>query len=68
MNKSPMKRLHDNIAQRILGADEAIDAVLVCLLSGGHILIEDVPGDMPLTAAVIAPGQLRIGVDPNEVV
>ena len=44
MNKSPMKRLHDNIAQRILGADEAIDAVLVCLLSGGHILIEDVPG------------------------
>ena len=44
MNESPMKRLHDNIAQRILGADEAIDAVLVCLLSGGHILIEDVPG------------------------
>ena len=44
MNNSPMKRLHDNIAQRILGADKAIDAVLVCLLSGGHILIEDVPG------------------------
>ena len=44
MNKSPLKHLHDNIAQRILGADKAIDAVLVCLLSGGHILIEDVPG------------------------
>src|SRR5690606_8093123 len=36
--------LRDNIAQVIQGKDEAIDLVLLCLVSEGHLLVEDVPG------------------------
>ena len=36
--------LRVNIAQVIKGKDAVIDHVLVCLLAGGHILIEDLPG------------------------
>lgn len=43
MNQS-LKALIDNLAQTIVGKDEAIRLVLVALLSGGHALLEDVPG------------------------
>lgn len=36
--------LKDNIAKTLVGKDEAIQLVLVALLSGGHVLLEDVPG------------------------
>ncbi len=37
-------RLSANVARVIVGKDEAVELILVGLLSEGHILIEDVPG------------------------
>lgn len=37
-------KLQKNLAQTIVGKDESIRLVLVALLSGGHALLEDVPG------------------------
>lgn len=36
--------LLDNIGKVIQGKPEVIELVLLCLISGGHLLIEDVPG------------------------
>lgn len=36
--------LRANIQKCFLGNQQAIDRLLVCLLAGGHVLIEDVPG------------------------
>jgi MoxR-like ATPase len=36
--------IHANIARVIVGKEEVIDLLLVALLSGGHVLLEDVPG------------------------
>ncbi len=38
------RRLTDNCARVIVGKDEVIEQVIVCLIAGGHILLEDVPG------------------------
>lgn len=38
------KQLIDNIAQKLIGKDEQILLTLTCLIAGGHILLEDVPG------------------------
>ncbi|MFP4008821.1 MAG: AAA family ATPase [Spirulinaceae cyanobacterium] len=43
MNQS-LIALTENLAQTIVGKEEAIRLVLVALLSGGHALLEDVPG------------------------
>jgi MoxR-like ATPase len=37
-------RLRKNIERTIRGKTEAVDQVITCLLAGGHILIEDLPG------------------------
>ena len=37
-------RLKENIARAVIGKDEAVDLLLIALLCGGHVLIEDVPG------------------------
>lgn len=37
-------RLKENLAQTIVGKNDAIRLVLVGILSGGHVLLEDVPG------------------------
>jgi MoxR-like ATPase len=39
-----LTRLRENIAKVFLGRVEVIDQLLIGLLSGGHVLIEDVPG------------------------
>ena len=36
--------IRENVARVIVGADEAIDLMLVAMLAGGHVLLEDVPG------------------------
>ncbi len=38
------KRLTENCGRVIVGKDEVIEQVIVCLIAGGHILLEDVPG------------------------
>jgi MoxR-like ATPase len=39
-----LHRLTENLHHAIVGKDHAIQLVLVGLLSGGHVLLEDVPG------------------------
>ena len=36
--------IKQNIQRKILGKDDVIDKILICLICGGHALIEDVPG------------------------
>lgn len=36
--------LNDRISEVFVGKRELVDQVLVCLLAGGHVLLEDVPG------------------------
>ncbi|MBC8080413.1 MAG: MoxR family ATPase [Gorillibacterium sp.] len=37
-------RIRSNISEVIIGNEETIDLLLVAIISGGHILLEDVPG------------------------
>ncbi len=45
------RRIMDEIKKVIVGKDEQLRLLLICLLSKGHILIEDVPGVGKTTAA-----------------
>jgi MoxR-like ATPase len=42
--KRRLERLRASMRQTIKGKDDVIDQVLVCLVAGGHLLIEDLPG------------------------
>jgi MoxR-like ATPase len=42
--KQILDRLRDNMRQTIKGKDDVIEQVLVCVVAGGHLLIEDLPG------------------------
>jgi MoxR-like ATPase len=42
--REPIERLLSNLGRTIVGKEESIRLVLVALLSGGHALLEDVPG------------------------
>jgi MoxR-like ATPase len=42
--RADFRRLADEIARVIVGAREALEAVLACLMCGGHGLLEGVPG------------------------
>jgi MoxR-like ATPase len=42
--KQALERLRTNMRLTIRGKDDVIDQVLVCLVAGGHLLIEDLPG------------------------
>jgi MoxR-like ATPase len=37
-------RVHEEISKAIVGQHDVIDGVLICLLAGGHVLLEGVPG------------------------
>lgn len=42
--RDTLARLAANMRQTIKGKDEVIEQTIVCLLAGGHLLIEDLPG------------------------
>ena len=42
--KHALDRLRENMRASIKGKNDVIDQVLVCLVAGGHLLIEDLPG------------------------
>jgi MoxR-like ATPase len=42
--KQALERLRANMRTTIKGKDEVVDQVIVCLVAGGHLLIEDLPG------------------------
>lgn len=50
--QSEIKSLRASIGEVILGKDDVIDQLLICLLAEGHILIEDVPGVGKTTLAL----------------
>lgn len=39
-----VERLRKNIERTIRGKTDAVDRTIICLLAGGHILVEDLPG------------------------
>src|ERR1700704_6655428 len=39
-----LNKVRDEIAKIIVGQQSVVDGVLICLLSGGHVLLEGVPG------------------------
>ncbi len=39
-----LNQVRDEIAKIIVGQQTVVDGVLICLLSGGHVLLEGVPG------------------------
>ncbi|RME70452.1 MAG: AAA family ATPase [Verrucomicrobia bacterium] len=39
-----LDRLKGNMRRHIRGKDDVIDQVLICLIAGGHVLLEDLPG------------------------
>ncbi|KXZ40680.1 MoxR-like ATPase [Alkalithermobacter thermoalcaliphilus JW-YL-7 = DSM 7308] len=41
---SVFKLIKENVSKVIVGKDDIIDLILVSLISGGHVLLEDVPG------------------------
>ena len=45
------QKLKENIGRVIVGKEKQIDLILTALLSGGHILLEDVPGTGKTTLA-----------------
>jgi len=53
MNGSELvARLRDNINQVFVGKEEIVENLLICLLAGGHVLLEDVPGVGKTTLAL----------------
>ena len=39
-----LNRVREEIGKIIVGQQEVVDSVLICLLAGGHVLLEGVPG------------------------
>ena len=40
----PVRRLRDRILEVFTGKEEVVEDIITCLLAGGHVLLEDVPG------------------------
>ena len=51
MNESAQK-LKDSIEKRIVGKGDVIEKIMIALLAGGHVLLEDVPGVGKTTLAM----------------
>ena len=45
------EKLRGNVSKVIIGKDDVIDKVTLCLFCGGHILLEDIPGTGKTTMA-----------------
>ena len=39
-----LRTLRSSVGQVIVGQEDAVEAAVVCLFAGGHLLIEGVPG------------------------
>lgn len=39
-----VEKLRENINKYFVGKNDVVDNVLICMLAGGHVLLEDVPG------------------------
>src|ERR1700749_4909617 len=64
-----LNKVRDEIAKIIVGQQSVVDGVLICLLGGGHVLLEGVPGLGKTTllrppAAPLSPPSPRIQFPP----
>ncbi|QIK37525.1 AAA domain-containing protein [Caldichromatium japonicum] len=50
MTPSDLQPVRDHLARRVIGQRSFIDSMLICLLSGGHLLVEGMPGLAKTTA------------------
>ncbi|MBP5608372.1 MAG: AAA family ATPase, partial [Lachnospiraceae bacterium] len=53
MAAEKLKSLRDNLHEYFVGKESVIDDLLICILSDGHVLMEDVPGVGKTTLARI---------------
>lgn len=51
-NRELLNKLKDNINQVFVGKEDIVENLLICLLAGGHVLLEDVPGVGKTTLAL----------------
>lgn len=51
-NSGLVNQIKDNINQVFVGKEEVVENLLICLLAGGHVLLEDVPGVGKTTLAL----------------
>lgn len=51
-NHELLDNLKNNINQVFVGKEEIVENLLICLLAGGHVLLEDVPGVGKTTLAL----------------
>lgn len=42
--KTKIDAVKDNVGKVIVGKDDVIKKMLICMIAGGHVLLEDVPG------------------------
>ncbi len=56
------RRIHRAMSTVVVGKSEAIDATIMTLLAGGHLLIEDVPGVGKTTLATVLARSVEAGV------
>lgn len=60
MKKQPFDALVEQIGTVVLGKTEQIRMALTCLLAGGHLLIEDIPGIGKTTLAKVIAGSMGL--------
>src|SRR2546429_8431045 len=70
MDGTKLEQALFEVRRVIAGQEEMLERVLVCLLAGGHVLIEGVPGPaktltIKTTAAVLGGSFQRVQVTPD---
>lgn len=54
-----INRMKQNINHVFVGKEEVVEKILICLLAGGYVLIEDVPGVGKTTLASVLARTIR---------
>ena len=58
-------QIKSNIGQVLVGKDDVVELILAAVLSGGHVLIEDVPGIGKTTLARALANSLDLRLQAN---